>query len=283
MMCSIAMPACSQTACASGGAFGTACSEDAPSCDGPVCDTETGNKISGTRTGVQYRLDHTSSSCNTFDQVFTPASTLMQEDDPQHLYVVAWPGAGGSDLPVSNDVSMARAPTRTPTRTRTPTSTGMATPTATQTPTVTSTWTPAPTSTPNPLGTSTPMPTSTATAIGGGTGKYALTPGCNPWAGAGQCPAPSDDTGQACSRRVIVIPIIDAFSNGKSPVTVQGFALMYLNGFASGNNCTGSDCQISGVFVNADVSMNALSCNAGGATTCVYEPDSSMKFERLVE
>ncbi|HEX5479607.1 MAG TPA: pilus assembly protein TadG-related protein [Dehalococcoidia bacterium] len=249
VMCSVLMPDCDQTSCQSGGSFPDACAEDAPSCDGPVCETETGDKISGTRDGIQYRLDHTVGSCDTFDEVFTPASAVAGEPSGQR-FALAQSGAGGAFLSASKEVSAAKPATNTP----------------------------APTSTPA----ATTTPAATGTPLGGGTGKYTLTPGCNPWAGAGQCPEPSADTGQMCSRRVIVIPIIDAFTNGKSPVNVQGFALMYLNGFANGG-CSGNDCQVTGVFVNADVSMNALSCNSGAPTTCVYDPDSSVHFSRLVE
>lgn len=250
IMCSVLMPDCDQTSCQSGGPFPNACAEDAPSCDGPVCQTETGNKINGTRDGIQYRLDHTVGSCNTFDQVFTPASAVANEPTGPR-FAVARSGAGGAFLSTARDVNAAP-------NTNTPTST------------------PAGSSTPGP------SPTATGTPLGGGTGKYTLTSGCNPWAGAGQCPDPSADTGQMCSRRVIVIPIIDAFSDGKSPVNIQGFALMFLNGFGSGG-CSGNNCQVSGVFVNADVSMNALSCSSGAPTTCVYDPDSSVHFSRLVE
>ena len=252
IMCSVLMPDCDQASCQSGGSFPDACSEDAPSCDGPVCETETGNKINGTRDGIQYRLDHTVSSCTSFDQVFTAASAIA-DDSAGARFALAQSGAGGAFISTARDVNAAP-------KTDTPTSTA------------------------TPVGTPTPGPSATATGtpLGGGAGKYTLTPGCNPWAGAGQCPAPANDAGQLCSRKVIVIPIIDAFSDGKSPVNIQGFALMFLNGFGSGG-CSGNDCQVTGVFVNADVSMNALSCNSGAPTTCVYDPDSSVHFSRLVE
>ena len=78
-MCSVLMPDCDQSTCQSGGSFPSACAEDAASCDGPVCSTETGNKIAGTRTGIQYRLDNTSANCDTFDEVFTAASASANE------------------------------------------------------------------------------------------------------------------------------------------------------------------------------------------------------------
>ena len=143
--------------------------------------------------------------------------------------------------------------------------------------------TPIPTNTPVGSPTSPPPPTATSTPLGGGSGKYTLNSDCNPWAGPGQCPAPASDTGQLCSRRVIVVPIIDAFGNGKTDFEVQGFALMYLIGYANGSKCQGNDCQIQGIFVDADVSVNAISCSNGAPATCVFDPDSSIQFERLVE
>jgi hypothetical protein len=270
-MCSVLMPGCDQSTCQSGGTFPSACAEDAASCDGPVCSSEPGNKIAGTRTGIQYRLDNTSANCDTFDDVFTAASASADEQIGDLL--VARQSAGGRLF------SPQLAPkTSTPTPTITPT------PTNTSIPTSTPTKTAIPTNT--PLGSATPIPTSTvagtATPAGGGSGTYLINPDCNPWAGPGQCPAPADDNGQACSRRVIVVPIIDGFTNGKKPVEIEGFALMYLDGFANGG-CSGNDCQVIGRFVKADISMGALACSTGANISCVFDPDSSIQFERLVE
>ncbi len=176
--CSQPMAGCNSTVCP--GNFPSPCAENAPSCTGPVCSSEPGNKIGPTRTGIDYRMNNTSAGCQTFAQVFT--------------------------------------------------------------------------------------------AGGGAPGNYVLNPDCNPW-GAGACPVP--DTGAPCSRRVIVVPIIDGFSNGKKPITILGFALFFLEGYANGSSCTGNNCQVLGRFVKADVTMNALA----GA----YDPNSSTHFERLTE
>jgi hypothetical protein len=177
-VCSQSTPGCDSKSCP--GSFPSPCAENAPSCTGPVCDSEPGNKIGPTRAGIDYRLNNTSAGCQTFAQVFT---------------------AGGGAL-----------------------------------------------------------------------GNYVLNPDCNPW-GAGACPVP--DTGAPCSRRVIVVPIIDGFSNGRKPITILGFGLFFLEGYANGSSCTGNNCQVLGRFVKADVTMNALT---GG-----YDPNSSTHFERLVE
>jgi hypothetical protein len=63
---------------------------------------------------------------------------------------------------------------------------------------------------------------------------------------------------------------------------VIGAGARLVDGFAS-NNCTGNDGQISGTFVDADVSLKAISCNNGAPAMCVYNPDSSIQFERLIE
>jgi Flp pilus assembly protein TadG len=56
---------CSEAAVAQG------CQETSPECDGAVCPTEPGNMTGPTRTGVDYRINNTSSSCDTFGEVFT--------------------------------------------------------------------------------------------------------------------------------------------------------------------------------------------------------------------
>ena len=168
---------------------------------------------------------------------------------------------------------MPKTDTPTPTKTTVPTSTA----TSTNTPPATSTPTKTAIPTNTPLGSATPIPTSTvptATPAGGASGTYLINPDCNPWARAGQCPAPADDSGQTCSlTRVIVVPIIDGFTNGKKPVEIEGFALMYLDGFASGG-CSGNDCQVIGRFVKADISMGALAYSTGANISCVFDPDS---------
>ncbi|MBF6600445.1 MAG: hypothetical protein IVW36_08045 [Dehalococcoidia bacterium] len=110
--------------------------------------------------------------------------------------------------------------------------------------------------------TSTPTPPSTPSSGG----MYALNPNCNPWAGPGACPKP-DDGVTPCSRRVIVIPIIDQLPNGRKEVTILGFAMFFLEGSSGG--------VVSGRFVQADVNFGSL---AG-----VYNPSSTLQYAKLVE
>jgi Flp pilus assembly protein TadG len=109
-----------------------------------------------------------------------------------------------------------------------------------------------------------------------GDGSYDLNPNCNPWNGPGACPAPADDTEppSLCSRRVVVVPVIDAFGNGSSDFTMTGFALLFLD--QTSPICPkGNDCTVTGIYVKSDVSVNAL--------TGIYDPDSSIHFTRLTE
>jgi hypothetical protein len=96
---------------------------------------------------------------------------------------------------------------------------------------------------------------------------------CNPWAGAGACP-PAPSSGD-CSRRVIIIPVIDDFGNGSSdPVEIQRFALLFLEGYDDGK-CSGNSCEIKARFVNAELTTGAIA----GA----YEDDAPIKFAKLTE
>jgi hypothetical protein len=104
------------------------------------------------------------------------------------------------------------------------------------------------------------------------TGKSNLDPDCNPWTdGAGKCTSPTD----SCSRRVIIIPVVDEFGSGASnPATIQRFALLFLEGYDNGK-CQGNSCEIKGRFVKADINMRAL---AG-----IYDPEALIHFTRLSE
>lgn len=103
-------------------------------------------------------------------------------------------------------------------------------------------------------------------------GVYDLNPDCNPWLdGPGKCDTATD----LCSRRVLIIPVIDDFGNGGSdPVTLQRFALVYLEGYESGK-CSGDSCEIMGHFVKADVNPFGL---AGS-----FDPTALIHFVRLAE
>ena len=54
------------------GVQGHICALSEPDCSDPTEETEAGNMISGTRDGVAYRIANTSTSCDEFDEVFTP-------------------------------------------------------------------------------------------------------------------------------------------------------------------------------------------------------------------
>jgi hypothetical protein len=77
-----------------------------------------------------------------------------------------------------------------------------------------------------------------------------------------------------CSRRVFLIPIVDGFGNGSSdPVTIVGFALVFLEGYQG--SCTGNSCDIEARFVRADVTT--------GGFTGPYDPDSAVHIVKLTE
>jgi len=171
-----AAPGCDSTACP--GVYPDVCAETAPECDGPECTPETGNMTTPTERAVDYRIEHTTDDCDTFDEVFDEA------------------GEGG---------------------------------------------------------------------------MHHLNPDCNPWIdGPGKCTSTTD----MCSRRVIIIPVVDTFGEGTSDAaTVQRFAMFFLEGYEG--RCTGSNCEITGRFVRAELTTGAL---AG-----TYDEDASIHFTRLSE
>jgi hypothetical protein len=266
--CASGTPLCTKSSCTSG-SFPTACAENASSCVGPDCTPETGNKVGATRSAVDFRMNYTSTTCDSFGEVFTAVSAIADSLDGADRFVVAsaFGGAGGG-LPSRHDSPSFKQPTNTPqptntaTATRTPTRTN--TPAATSTP-VSATSTPAATSTP---GTPTVVPTATP----GGT-QYTLNQNCNPWgSGAGACP-PAPSTA-LCSRRVLIVPIINGFNNGSSTdMTIQSFALFFLEGYSG--SCTGNSCDIRGEFVNAQLTT--------GAIAAAYNPSASVQFVKLTE
>jgi hypothetical protein len=100
-----------------------------------------------------------------------------------------------------------------------------------------------------------------------------LNPDCNPWLGPGECPAAPSSA--LCSRRVIIIPVINSFGNGSSdPVTILRFALLFLEGY-EGGKCSGNSCEIKARFVNAELTTGAL---AGS-----FDPDAPVHFTKLIE
>lgn len=95
-------------------------------------------------------------------------------------------------------------------------------------------------------------------------GDYKLNAGCNPFNGSG-----------TDSRRVIIIPIIDDFGNGSSDdLEIQGFAMVYLEGYDSGK-CQGNECEIKGRFIKNNVTISGL---AG-----TYDPGSYLVSQKLSE
>jgi Flp pilus assembly protein TadG len=265
--------ACAQTApnCTTGacpGNYPDTCSETAPECDGPDCTPQTGNLIGPTATGVDFRMNNTMTTCDTFDEVFTAVTAYHAPPDipDDDKYVYAGGVIGGFTMTGPSDLPAFVPPTNTPTRTATPSATATATPTRTPTPIPGS-----------PTATSTLTPANTATATASATSpsgiqQYHLNPDCNPFIdGPGKC---LTDT-SICSRRVIIIPVVDNFGNGASdPATIQRFALVFLDGYDNGK-CQGNSCEIKGRFVKADLTTGAL---AG-----TYDPTALVHFAKLVE
>ena len=94
-------------------------------------------------------------------------------------------------------------------------------------------------------------------------GKYTLNKECNPWL-----------SGSYKSLRVVIVPTIASLCNGSCNVTITGFSLFWLEGFAGGG-CKGNDCEVQGRFVNADMTIDAL--------TGIYDANSSVHFTKLSE
>lgn len=255
--CSVSQANCTEAACP--GTYPTTCAENSSSCDGPVCDSEPGLKTGPTSQGVDYRTSLTSAQCDTFAEVFTQLSyraPLPGVDTAELLAAVREEASSSGGRLLSPAL---KQPTNTPAP---PTATATVTP-------IPPTATPVPptstnTTVPSPSPTSAPSSTPAPTATGGGT-KYGLNPACNPW-GAGACPNP-DDGVTLCSRRVILIPIIDGFGNGKKPATILGFALFFLESSSGGD--------VDGRFVRADITTGGLT---GG-----YDPTSLIQSSKLSE
>ena len=94
-------------------------------------------------------------------------------------------------------------------------------------------------------------------------GKYVINKQCNPWLSGGYK-----------SLRVVIVPTINSLCNGSCNVTVTGFSLFWLEGFGGGG-CTGNNCEVQGRFVNADMTVDAL--------TGIYDANSSLHFTKLSE
>jgi len=95
-------------------------------------------------------------------------------------------------------------------------------------------------------------------------GTYSIDQECNPFI-----------EGSKPSLRVIIVPVIDELCDGRCLVTIKEFALFYLEGYGSGGCTGGSNCEIAGRFVKANITTGGL--------VGVYDPDALMHFTRLVE
>lgn len=269
-ICSSGTTGCSTASCP--GTYPSTCAENAPECDGDECTPKTGNMTGPTRDAVDFRVGNTSAACDTFGEAFTQLSTL--DHLPPADWYVSIAGAAPRHHGAGSHPTFT--PTQTPTRTFTPTATYTATTTSTPTWTntpgpATATNTPAPaTSTPTPSG-PTSTPTATQTPGSGGGPTYGLNPACNPWSGGACEPRPSS---AECSRRVFLIPIVQDFGNGSSdPLTILGFALVYLEGYDG--SCTGSSCDIQARFVQANITTGGL--------TGSYDPSAAIHVVKLTE
>lgn len=95
-------------------------------------------------------------------------------------------------------------------------------------------------------------------------GKEMLNPTCNPFVKGGN---PN-------SLRIIVIPIINSLCNGSCDVTINSFALFFLEGYGAGG-CTGNDCEIKGRWINSNTNY--------GANVGVFNPDTLAHFVKLTQ
>jgi Flp pilus assembly protein TadG len=111
VVCSTAMANCTTADCP--GSYPGTCGENAASCDGPECDSETGNMVGPTDTGVQYRIDHTSAACDSFSDVFTAPTAFDGIQSGPELAVARF-GAGGRLLSPPA-APQPKQPTDTPT------------------------------------------------------------------------------------------------------------------------------------------------------------------------
>jgi hypothetical protein len=229
-----------------------------------------------TKDAVDFRESYTSAACDTFDEAFDAATVLLDQIADYNAQVADAQSSGGRLSAPPPHHGGGSHPTFTPTatasRTNTPIPTNTPLPTNTSAPTSTPAATDTPAATNTPGGpTNTPAPTNTpgATSTPGSTQEFKLNPNCNPWSG-GSCATITS----ICSRRVFLIPIVTAFGNGSSdPVTIVGFALVFLEGYDG--SCSGNSCDIRARFVKADVTTNSF---AGD-----YDPNAYNHFVKLTE
>jgi hypothetical protein len=99
----------------------------------------------------------------------------------------------------------------------------------------------------------------------GASGAYSINPECNPFL-----------PGSKPSLRVMVVPIIQQFPNGRDAVPVLAFALAFLEQDGTTFSCQGNSCEVPARFIKADVNTRAL-------VGLTYDPESPIHFVRLVE
>jgi hypothetical protein len=97
-----------------------------------------------------------------------------------------------------------------------------------------------------------------------GNGSYRVNGACNPW------------TEGSSSLRLVLIPVIDSFCNGSCTVTILYFTGFFLDDFAQ-SQCKGDSCELTGTFVKTVVDPY------NDAVLGIFDPDSGVKFVRLVE
>ncbi len=97
-----------------------------------------------------------------------------------------------------------------------------------------------------------------------GNGSYRVNGACNPW------------TEGSSSLRLVLIPVVESFCNGSCTVTILYFTGFFLDDF-SNNTCKGNSCEISGTFVKTVFDPY------NDAVLGIFDPDSGIKFVRLVE
>ncbi len=97
-----------------------------------------------------------------------------------------------------------------------------------------------------------------------GNGSYRVNGACNPW------------TEGSNSLRLVLIPVIESFCNGSCTVTILYFTGFFLDDFAQ-SQCKGNSCELSGAFVKTVVDPT------NDAVLGIFDPDSGVKFVRLVE
>ena len=271
VICASGTPNCTTSGCP--GTYPTTCAENAPECDGDQCQPKTGNMTGPTRDAVDFRMNNTDTGCDTFGEAFTPLSVASNLSEELEKYVYAGPGAGGAGSGFGARYPQ-KQPTNTPTNTPTKTNTD-ADLHADAHEYACSHQHAASTHRDEHARWSDEYAAASDKHADAGIGRWRFDlrpqPGVQPVVRRGCAPKPSS---APCSRRVFLIPIVDGFGNGSSdPVTILGFALVYLEGYDG--SCTGNSCDVEARFIRADVTTGGL--------TGAYDPDAALHVVKLTE